>query len=60
MEVQDSLYDAYFQSLSSEIWSHVVLLVFSQKLVGYAMTERPQLCRDQDSNLGCLGHNEKY
>ena len=19
-----------------------------------------QLCRDQDSNLGCLGHNEKY
>ena len=31
-----------------------------QKLAGYAMTERPQLCRDQDSNLGCLGHNEKY
>ena len=26
-----------------------------------AMTESSQpLCRDQDSNLGCLGHNEKY
>ena len=36
------------------------LVVAVQKLVGYAMTERPQLCRDQDSNLGCLGHNEKY
>ena len=32
------------------------------KLAGNAVTERDhaQLCRDQDSNLGCLGHNEKY
>ena len=25
-----------------------------------AVTETHSLCRDQDSNLGCLGHNEKY
>ena len=25
-----------------------------------AVTETHSLCRDQDSNLGSLGHNEKY
>ena len=30
------------------------------KNAGHAVSETNSLCHDQDSNLGCLGHNEKY
>ena len=32
----------------------------NNKIAGNAVSETHSLCRDQDSNLGCLGHNEKY
>ena len=34
--------------------------LFNLKMAGNAVTETHSLCRDQDSNLGSLGHNEKY
>ena len=48
-----------FNYFKTTLYKYITTL-FLQKYLFCRRETHVYLCRDQDSNLGCLGHNEKY